>query len=168
MYNPELTKKLIVVDIAQALMDYASIQCDIDPTKIQTAELIAQRVDLKSLIGQVNVDRCIDPVNRTGTIPPEDIQLRELVIPAIAYFTYSRLLRLFPGTFTDSGYIIEKEASDKGVTTNVSNEYRAIAETFMEDVFVFLKTESPNDTKVKKENLTPSIRVFGGNEYRGN
>lgn len=168
MYNPELTKKLIVVDIAQALIDFCSIQPDINESKIQTAELIAQRVDLKSLIGQVNVDRCIDPVNRTGTIPPEDIRLRELVIPAIAYFTYSRLLRLFPGTFTDSGYIIEKEASDKGVTTNVSNEYRAIAETFMEDVFVFLKTESPNDTKVKKENLTPSIRVFGGNEYRGN
>lgn len=168
MYNPELTKKLIVVDIAQALIDYTSIQADIDQSKIQTAELIAQRVDLKSLIGQANVDRCIDPINRTRTIPPEDIQLRELVIPAIAYFTYSRLLRMFPGTFTDSGYIIEKEASDKGVTTNVSNEYRAIAETFMEEVFVFLKTESPNDTKVKKENLTPSIRVFGGNEYRGN
>ncbi len=38
----------------------------------------------------------------------------------------------------------------------------------MQEQFVFLKTESPNDTKIKKENLTPSIRVFGGNEYRGN
>lgn len=168
MYNPDNTKQLIVVDIAQTMIDYTSIQCDIDSTKIQTAELIAQKVDLKRLIGKANVDRCIDPVNRTGTIPSSDTELRALILPALAFFTYSRLLRLFPGTFTDAGYIIDKEASDKGVTTNVSNEYSAIAETFMEDVFTFLQAETPDDKQVNKENLTPSIRVFGGNEFRGN
>jgi len=167
MYNPDNTKQLIVVDIAQALIDYCSIQPDIDESKIQTAEWIAQKVDLKRLIGEVNVNRCIDPINFEEPPSTADIALRELVIPAIAFFTYSRLLRMFPGTFTDSGYIIEKEASDKGVTANVSNEYKAIAETFMEDVFTFLKGESPNDVEVKKENLTPSIRAFGGNEFRG-
>lgn len=167
MYNPNNTKQLIVIDIAQALIDYCSIQPDIDESKIQTAELIAQKVDLKRLIGDVNVKRCIDPLNLDDPPPTSDVELRELVIPALAYFTYSRLLRMFPGTFTDGGYIIDKEASDKGVTANVSNEYKAIAETFMEDVFTFLKTETPDDKEVRKENLTPSIRAFGGNEFRG-
>lgn len=166
MYNVDNTKKLIVVNIAQTLIDYCSIQPDIDESKIQTAELIAQQVDLRRLIGKENVERCIDPINLNTSPPPSDIQLRELVIPVICYFTYSRLLKMFPGTFTDSGYIIEKDASDKGVTTNVSNEYKAIGESFMEDVFAFLKAEDPEDKEVKKENLTPSIRVFGGNEYR--
>jgi hypothetical protein len=167
MYNPDNTKKLIVVNIAQTLIDYCSIQPDIDESKIQTAELIAQNMDLKRLIGKENVDRCIDPINLLTPPPQSDIDLRELVIPVICNFTYSRLLRMFPGTFTDAGYIIEKDASDKGVTANVSNEYKAIAETFMEDVFAFLKAEDPQDKEVKKESLTPSIRTFGGREFRG-
>lgn len=166
MYNPENTKKLIVVNISQVLIDYTSIQCDIDESKIQSAELIAQMIDLKRLIGAENVTRCIDPVNRTGTIPIEDINLRELVLPVIAYFTYSRLLRMFPGTFTDSGYVIEKEASDRNVTTAVSNEYAGIAESFMDEVFTFLKAETKEDKKVQPDKLTPSIRVFGGQEFR--
>lgn len=167
MYNQNNEKQLIIVDIAQSLIDWCSIQPDIDSSKIQAAEFIAQKVDLKRLIGEANVKRCIDPLNLDDPPPQADVELRELVIPALAYFTYSRLLRMFPGTFTDGGYIIDKEASDKGVTANVSNEYKAIAETFMEDVFTFLKTETPDDKKVKKENLTPSIRAFGGNEFRG-
>lgn len=167
MYNIDNTKKLIIVDIAQALIDHASIQPDIDESKIQAAELIAQNMDLKRLIGKENVERCIDPINRTGIIPQSDIDLRELVIPVICNFTFSRLLRMFPGTFTDAGYIIEKDASDKGVTANVSNEYKAIAESFMDDVFEFLKNEDPQDREVKEENLTPSIRTFGGHEFRG-
>lgn len=167
MYNPDNTKKLVIVNIAQALIDYVSIQPDIDQSKIQAAELVAQRVDLQRLIGKVNVDRCIDPDNITpGPPPPADLALRELVIPALCYYTYSKLLRMFPGTFTDGGYVIEKESSDKGVTANVSNEYASIGDTFMEDVFAFLKAETPDDKTVKPENLTPSIRTFGGKEYR--
>ena len=36
----------------------------------------------------------------------------------------------------------------------------------MDDVFEFLKSEDPQDREVKKENLTPSIRTFGGQEFR--
>lgn len=166
MYNPSNTKKLIVVDIAQALIDFCSIQPDINESKIQAAELTAQTIDLKRLIGKENVLRCIDPTSLD--IPPSeaDIELRDLIIPALCHYTYSRLLKMFPGTFTDAGYIIEKESSDKGVTTTVSNEYKAIAESLMDDVFEFLKKEDPLDREVKKENLTPSIRSFGGNEFR--
>lgn len=167
MYNTNNTQKLIIVNIAQVLIDYTAIQPDIDESKIQAAELMAQNVDLKRLIGKENVLRCIDPTNLDTPPSEADIELRNLVIPALCYFTYSRLLRMFPGTFTDAGYILEKESSDKGVTTNVSNEYKAVGETFMDDVFEFLKKEDPLDREVKKENLTPSIRSFGGNEFRG-
>lgn len=166
MYNPNNTKKLIIVDIAQALIDFTSIQADIDESKIQAAELGAQTMDLKRLIGSVNVQRCIDPINREGVIPEADTNLRELVIPALCYFTYSRLLLMFPGTFTDGGYIIDKEASDKNVTTSTSNQYASMGEVFMEDVFKFLEEENPNNEDVKTENLTPGIRSFGGEEYR--
>lgn len=166
MYNPNNTKKLIIVDIAQALLDYCSIQADIDETKIQAAELTAQTIDLKRLIGQVNVNRCIDPINLDDAPSEADEQLRELIIPVIVHFTYSRLLRMFPGTFTDGGYVIDKEASDRNVTTAVANEYAGIAESFMDEVFAFLKSETKEDKKVQPEKLTPSIRVFGGQEHR--
>jgi len=166
MYNSNNTQKLIVVNIAQALIDYCSIQPDIDPSKIQAAELVVQQLDLKRLIGKANVDRCIDPVNRDPAPSEADLALRELVVPALCYFTYSRLLRMFPGTFTDSGFIIDKEASDKAVTANVSNEHAAIAESFMKEVFEFLESETPNDKEVKPDNLTPRIRTFGGKEFR--
>lgn len=166
MYNSNNTKKLIIVDIAQALIDYVSIQPDIDESKIQAAELGAQTMDLERLIGEENVLRCIDPTNRTGTIPEADTNLRELVIPALCYFTYSRLLLMFPGTFTDGGYIVDKEASDKNVTTSTSNQYASMGEVFMKKVFKFLDLETPNSEVVKPENLTPGIRTFGGEEYR--
>lgn len=166
MYNPNLVKKLIIVDIAQSLIDYCSIQPDIDESKIQAAELTVQMVDLKRLIGQDNVTRCIDPVSLITPPPQADIDLRELILPAVAFFTYAKLLKLYPGTFTDSGYIIEKEASDRNVTTQVSNDYYAIAESFMDEVFKFLETETPNNTVIKPEDMTPSIRVFGGEEFR--
>lgn len=167
MYNPSNTKKLIVVSIAQTMIDYTSIQCDIDETKIQAAELTAQLIDLKRLIGKENVDRCIDPINLEKEPSEADTKLRELIIPALCHYTYSRLLKMFPGTFTDAGYIIEKESSDKNVTTTVSNEYKAIAESLMDEVFDFLKKENPLTREVKTENLTPSIRTFGGKEFRG-
>jgi hypothetical protein len=166
MYNPDNTKKLIIIDIAQVLIDYTSIQCDIDSSKIHAAELAAQTMDLKRLIGADNVKRCLDPSLLSPTPPNSDLELRELVIPALCYYTYSRCLLMFPGTFTDGGYIIDKEASDKNVTINASNTYASLGDAFMEDVFKFLKTESPNDTEIKPENLTPSIRTFGGNEFR--
>lgn len=166
MYNPNLEKKLIVVNIAQALIDFCSIQPDIDSSKIQSAELAAQTMDLKRLIGADNVTRCIDPINLENPPPPADVELRELIIPALCYFTFSRLLLMFPGTFTDGGYVVDKEASDKNITTATSNTYATMGDTFMEDVFAFLKEESPEDREVKPENLTPGIRVFGGNEFR--
>lgn len=166
MYNPENTKKLVIVDIARAMQDYCSIQPDIDPTKMQAAELVAQNIDLVRLIGRDNVARCIDPVN-LETEPSEiDIELRQLVVVALCYYTYSRLLKMFPGTFTDSGYVVEEGAASKALLGNTAAEYYTIAETFMKDVMEFLKLENPATEKVKEMNLTPNVRTFGGNERR--
>jgi hypothetical protein len=165
-YNPENEKILIAVDIAQVMMDYCSIQPDIDYTKLQAAEFIAQSIDLKRLIGKDNVARCIDPANRTLPIPPEDTELRNLVLIPLAYYTYARALEMFAGTLTDSGYSIEPGASTKGEAGNTANSYRAIAVEFMDDVLDFLKAETPTIQKPDVKKTVPSIRTFGGQENR--
>lgn len=168
MFDTNLEKKLIAVNIAQTMIDYTSIQPDIDESKIQSAELIAQRVDLKRLIGQANVDRCIDPINRTGTIPDSDTELRELIIAPLCFFTYARCLLMFSGTFGDSGYIVEQGASDKFSNSNTAKEYRAVAETLMEEALNFLELETPKtiDKELVEKKFSPNIRTFGGNERR--
>ena len=166
MYNPNNTKKLVIVNIARAMQDYCSIQPDIDETKMQAAELVAQNIDLVRLIGRENVERCIDPINLEDPPTEADIALRELVIIALCYYTYSRLLKMFPGTMTDSGYVVEEGAASKAILGNTAAEYYTVAETFMKDVMEYLKLEAPATQSVKDENLTPNIRVFGGREHR--
>lgn len=160
MYNSGNENTLIATDIVGVMTDYTPIQPDIDETKIKAAALIAQNMDLTRVIGEDNVARCITPSSDA------DNALLSLLIPPLCYFTFSRLCRMFPGTFTDSGYEIEEGAVDKGVARSVANEYQSTGEAFLQKVIDFLKAESPNDENVKQENLTPRIRVFGGKEIR--
>lgn len=160
MYEAQLENKLIIVDIVDVLQSYCAIQVDIDETKVKAAQLMAIQLDLKRLIKKENVERCINPATEA------DETLKQLVIVPLCYFTYGRLLKQFPGTFTDSGFITETEAEDRGVVKSTANEYVSIGETFMEDVFAFLEDES-TDIEVTRANLTPNIRVFGGEERRG-
>jgi hypothetical protein len=155
-----MERQLMVIDIVDTLVEYTSIQPDIDPTKCRAAAEIAQKVDLGRILGKENVLRCLNPANEA------DNELLLLVIPAFAYFTFSRLLKLFPGTMTDGGYVIEADSSDKNVTKTVANEYFSVGETFLQDAIDFLKIESPNGTEVHPEKMTPGIRVFGGRESR--
>lgn len=166
MYNPSNTKKLIAVDIAQVMIDYCSIQPDIDNSKLQAAEFVAQKMDLERLIGRDNVARCMDPDYRDVPPSPADTALRELVLIPIAYYTYARALKMFAGTLTDSGYSIEPGASSKGDAGNTANTYEATAVTFMEEVLDFLKAEAPAIQKPTVKKTTPSIRTFGGCENR--
>lgn len=165
MHNPENESKLIVIDIARAMIDYVNIQMDVDEHKIQAASLLAQRIDLKNRIGKENVERCYES-NSAPT--PEDTELRELIIPPLCYYTMCRLLKTFPGVWTDSGYVIEEGASDKNVTQRQANEFQAIADELMSEVFDFLKAEDPQDQTIVegKSQSTPGIRVFGGQEAR--
>jgi hypothetical protein len=156
--------QLIIVDIVDVMTDYTSIQIDIDETKVKAAALVAQNVDIKRLITKVNLDRAINPATEAVQKAKDDA-LIELLIPPLCYFTYARCLKMFQGTFTDSGYTTETEADDRNAVKSTANEMRSIAETFMSDVIDFLEAEDPN-TEATGDNITPSIRVFGGKEDR--
>ena len=160
MYSSNLENQLIVIDIADALRDYCSIQLDLDDTKVKAASIIAQRLDIGRVIGNDNILRCIEPATR------EDEALRELVIPALCYFTYSRLLTLFQGTLTESGYSTEPGADEKNMAKSVATDIKTVGEAFLTDVVDFLKAENPN-TGADEARLTPRVRVFGGEERRG-
>ena len=162
MYSLENQNSLIVSDMGQVMTDYASIQQDIDETKLNAAALVAQKLDILKVIGKVNLLRCVDPQTDSDT------ELRELVIHALCFYTYSRLLRMFAGTFTDSGYVISGEATDKNVAKSVALEYSAIAEVYLSEVLDFLEIENQGvkDELVRPEKLVSSIRVFGGEENR--
>jgi hypothetical protein len=160
MYEANLENQLIVVDIVDVMSQYVSIQIDIDETKVKAAELVAQNVDIERIIGSTNLGRAINPSDT------EDEELRELLIPPLCYYTYARCLRMFQGTFTDSGYTTSTETVERNSAKSVANEMRSIAETLMCKVVEFLKVEDPN-TEAQEKKIKPSVRVFGGKEFRG-
>lgn len=160
MYDSNLENQLISLDIADILQDYVSIQMDIDHTKIKASAYTAQRIDIQRVIGKDNVDRCSDPQTDA------DQALRDLVIPAWCYYTYSRALKMHQGNLTDSGYMIEPEATDKNVAKSVAVEHSSIADVFMQDVIAFLEEESTESGQEMEDKLSPKIRVFGGCEQR--
>lgn len=161
MQNVKLTNQLIVSDIATTMLDYVSLQPDIDKTKIDAAAIVAQNIDIKRIIGKDNLLRCIAPT------ADADKELEELIIPTLCYFTYARLLKMFQGTFTDSGYIKEGEAIDINMAKSTAAQMSVIAESYLQEAVDFLKLENPNDENVSEENINPRIRSFGGKESRG-
>lgn len=160
MFNEKLENELIISDIVNVMGDYVAIQEDMDVGNVKAAEIIAQRVDLARVIGDDNVARCV------GATEGADLNLKNLVVPALCYFTYSRLLKMFPGTFTESGYRIDPDVTDKGTAKSVANEHASLGEIFLRDVVDFLEIENPNDEDVDGDKIHPRIRVFGGKEFR--
>lgn len=162
MFNARLENQLIVPEIADAMQDYTSIQLDIDDTKIKAAALAAQKLDIARVIGRENIIRCVELETEA------DEELRELIIPALCYYTYSRSLKMFQGTLTDSGYATEAEAESRNLAKSVANEMDSVAEVFLKDVIEFLALENPEQEEEQKQKLTPSIRVVGGREHWSN
>lgn len=158
MFTAAQENNLIVVDIVDTMTQYVSLQPDVDETKVKASALVAQNIDIKRVIGETNLQRCIDGTDET------DLALKELVIPALCYFTYARLLRMFSGVMTDSGYEVDVESTDRATAKEVMKEHQAIAEEYMLDVITFLEDESDEDVDSTK--LTPRIRPFGGKENR--
>jgi hypothetical protein len=174
MYYGINENALILPEIADALRDYCSIQYDIDEGKCKAAELIAQNIDIKRIIGADNLKRCI--IDPTGIIvqTTADKELTALIIPPLCYYTYSRLLLMFHTTFTDSGLVSATDdgAEARNAAKSMAKEVKSVAESFMLDVIEFLEEEADEDpTKntndIKSENLSPKIRSFGGRENRG-
>lgn len=160
MYSVDNENNLISADIVNLMLDYCSLQPDIDETKVKAAAGVAQRVNLKRLLDKeykTVIERCQEPQNEA------DDNLYKLIIPVWCYYTMSRLLTMFPGTVTDAGLHMDKEATDAKEAKALAIVYDGIAESHMTDVFDFLKEEKPNN-ETKPENLTPRIRVFGGVE----
>ena len=164
MYSANNENQLILPNIDLALQDYVSIQLDIDNTRIKAAALLAQNVDLRRLIGKENVSRLVETFD--NELSESDEELLDLIIPSYCYFTYSRLLLTFHGSYTESGYTNEELSAVRNEAKSVSKEMKAIAESLMEDAFEFLRKENPNDVEVDESKLTPRIRVFGGCENR--
>ena len=165
MYSAGLENKLISSDVSEIMQDYVSIQLDIDNTKIKAAALVAQEMDLKRIIGSVNLNRVVGLDIYDETIAAADLSLRELILAPWCYYTYARCLSMFQGTFTDSGFATEAEASSKDAAKSVANEMRGIGDSFMIPVVEFLELEDP-DTVADDAKLTPRIRSFGGKENR--
>lgn len=161
MYRGVNEIKLLRPDIADLLQDYVSIQVDIDEKRVKAAALIAQNVDIERVIGKGVLDRfvCVDE----SELSEEDLKVYEYLIPAWCYFTYSRMLLMFHGSFSDSGFEVDNEATDRNIAKSVSKEHKSVAEHYMKSVIENL----PNTDSEKlnqKGKLTPRVRVFGGKE----
>jgi hypothetical protein len=173
MYSSTNENKLIFPDIADRMVDYVSLQLDIDSTKILAAALVAQEMDIKRVIGSNNIDRCIEDPTGETPLTDNDKALRELLIPPLCYYTYSRCLLMFHGIFTDSGLILNEAdgAQTRNEAKGISTEMKSIGEAFMLDVIEFLEEEKQQDPSIdetwNEDKLTPRVRTFGGREWRG-
>ena len=126
MYNVNLENRLITPEIADLMQDYVSLQLDIDNAKIKAAALVAQEIDLTRIISKANVDRIVALDVYDDNAAPADLTLYNLIIAPLCYYTYSRCLTMFQGTFTDSGYAIETEAESRSGAKEVAGEKRKI------------------------------------------
>ncbi|AGH56722.1 structural protein [Cellulophaga phage phi19:2] len=165
MYKAVTENQLIISDIASVMSDYTSIQIDIDERKVKAAALVAQRIDIKRLVNQSVLDRLIDVGQEYSDT---DQQLLELIIPPLCYYTYYRCLLMFQGTFTDSGYVYESEAESRNAAKSVANQMKSIGDDFMLEVEKFLNAEKPSSDDNISRKVSSNVRVFGGEEFRGN
>ena len=162
MNDVNLENSLISPGITDLLQDYVAIQLDIDSSKVKAAAHVAQTVDMLRVIGSANLGRIKDPQNEA------DDALRELAIPAWCYYTYSRCIKMFNGTLTDSGYVVSEDAERglKEAEKNAAQIY-SIAEVYMKVLIEAIDAEVDNiEADIDQTVMTSRIRVFGGEENR--
>ena len=160
MYNSKLENSLLLPDISDRLTDFVGIQLDVDDTRVKSASLIAQDLDVKKVIGAENWQRCFEDDENFS----ED--LFDLVVPALCFLTYSRLVALMQGNYTDSGMSVEEGALSIDEAKSASTQYRAIGESYLGEVVDFLKNENPSSSASMDKSVL-RIRSFGGDEGRG-
>tara|TARA_R110002050_G_scaffold110487_1_gene222792 strand:- start:1223 stop:1753 length:531 start_codon:yes stop_codon:yes gene_type:complete len=160
MYNSKLENSLLLPDISSRLTDFVGIQLDVGDTRVKSACLIAQDLDVKKVIGADNWQRCFEDDENYS----ED--LFDLVVPALSFLTYSRLVALMQGNYTDSGMSVEEGALSIDEAKSASTQYRAIGESYLGEVVDFLKAENPSSSASMDKSVL-RIRSFGGDEGRG-
>jgi hypothetical protein len=163
MFDAVRENNLIVIDPVDTMLDYTSLQPDIDSTKIKAAWSIAQDIDVTRVVGKKYVDIAKDPIN--------DIEdgVKDLMIKALCYYTYHRCLTMFQGTLTDSGYMQDEGTADRNSAKSVANEVKSVGDEYMADLITYISDNFPKEENENemKEKLQPRIRVFGGKEMRG-
>ena len=164
MLDSSLENQLIYPDIADLMIDYVSMQPDIDERRVKAACIIAQNIDIERIIGEDNLLRIIETDEHEAV--DADEELKNLILAPLCYYTYSRLLLSFQGSYTDSGYGNEELVAARNEAKSVSKEMKSVGEAFMQKVIKFLDSESPS-SKIDEGKLSPKIRVFGGEECRG-
>lgn len=161
MFDPRNENRIITHDVVQTLRDYVGVQPDINEQKIKAGWLIAQDLDVMRVIGIDPIKRCLEPKNDA------DEMLKFIVLQACSFFCYARLLKMFQGMLTEGGFHIEKEATDRNTAKSTASEFEATGASYLKAVISFLEDENP---KLKEKDLdaklTPTVRVFGGREYR--
>ena len=164
MYNIINETNLLLPDIAQRLGDYVGIQPDVDETRVKAASLVAQDLDLKPSMKTSNkIDnwsRCFEDGSNYSEA------LYDLVVPALCFFTYARLVTMFQANYTDSGTSVEEGSLTINEARSVSKQYRAIGESYLGEIIEFLKEES-SDTEATMDTSVRRVRGFGGNEIYG-
>jgi hypothetical protein len=159
MYSVDLENSLISPDIVNLMSERCSVQLDIDQTRIKSAAIVAQDIDLGEVLTKAQIERARNPQNE------EDDELLELIIPAWCFYTYSRCLSMNVGSFTDSGFVIEKEVLDaEEILWRTKKDAIVTATVYMDKVIEFLETET---TSLDLPEVPLRIRTMGGQEHRG-
>lgn len=162
MYNTDNELKLLLPDISDRLTDYVGIQLDVDPTRVKAACLVAQDLDIVPTITKDNWDRCFEDTNGNDNVTYSD-ELYEMIVAPLCFLTYSRVVAMMQGNYTDSGMSVEEGALSINEAKAASKQYRAIGEAYLKKVVDFLEKENPSSEATMDKSIS-RIRVFGGEE----
>lgn len=162
MYNSSNEVKLLLPDISDRLIDYVGIQPDIDDTRVKAACLVAQDLDVKKPLGSDNWDKCYEDTNGNEDVE-YDSDLFDLIVPALCFFTYARLLNMMQLNVTNGGAMVEEEALSIGEVRAASKQYRAIGEAYLQEAVEYLQDDDP-DTEATMDKSVLRVRSFGGRE----
>ena len=162
MYNAENELALLLPDIADRLTDYVGIQLDVDDVRIKSACLVAQDLDIKQVITDDNWNRCFEEIDGEDNEDYNE-ELFTLVVPALCFLTYARLVSMMQGSYSDSGMTVEEGALSINEAKAASKQYRSIGETYLGKVVDWLEDED-SSTKATMEKSVNRVRRFGASE----
>ena len=165
MYNSNLENELIILNIENVLQDFVPIQYDIDSKKLKASQKLAIDLELTKFISKTDIARVVDMDEDSAS--DADKELLRLIVPSLCHFTYEKILTYFQGSLYEAGYSTENEnTASRSEAKNAAVQANSFGNQYMIAVVEFLKTENPN-TDATKENKSPNVKTFGGQEHWG-